>query len=447
MRGPISIALSLVALLAAVQRFEPFVAVGVWYDGLHLPRVSVLRDLQTIRALGFNHVTVPAAWGAIEPRRGVYHLQPLGALLALIADSGLKFAVQAEPEPRPAWLERGAADAESFLEFLDAVTSHGTKFPGYHVQPRVDRFRFSLEDVRGQRGSSGVPLLSLLRLDAIRSAAGERGWNAELEVAASTTAEDLRHWSWTSLAHGARGLTYRPWYAPESVGGDAGGLAGRDGMPGAHARAAGELAGIVARNAALFAPLRPHPARAAIVYDPTSALLHIGAQTAAQRRLLDMYERALRRNIRVDVISPADVAAGALSRYAVVLVPSPSTLPASATQALEAHHAAGGRVIRSADDVDREAMLAPEVGVQGGTAVVQAGFLESADAIVFIAVNHGDAPQSATFRFRPGTPEAIWQNMETGASVNFVQGPDGLTHRHTFRPRDALVLMIRKHLR
>ena len=49
--------------------------------------------------------------------------------------------------------------------------------------------------------------------------------------------------------------------------------------------------------------------------------------------------------------------------------------------------------------------------------------------------------------FSRDTPEAIWQNMETGASVNFVAGPDGPTYTHSFAPRDVLVLMIRKSLR
>jgi hypothetical protein len=49
--------------------------------------------------------------------------------------------------------------------------------------------------------------------------------------------------------------------------------------------------------------------------------------------------------------------------------------------------------------------------------------------------------------FAPDTQEAIWQNMETGSAVNFVAGPDGPTHTYWFRPRDALVLMIRKTVR
>ena len=35
-------------------------------------------------------------------------------------------------------------------------------------------------------------------------------------------------------------------------------------------------------------------------------------------------------------------------------------------------------------------------------------------------------------------------NMETGTGVNFVAGANGPTYSSWFRPRDALVLMIRK---
>ena len=52
-----------------------------------------------------------------------------------------------------------------------------------------------------------------------------------------------------------------------------------------------------------------------------------------------------------------------------------------------------------------------------------------------------------TFTFAPDMPEAIWQNMETGAAVNFVAGPSGPTYTYAFKPRDVLVLMIKKDLR
>jgi hypothetical protein len=44
-------------------------------------------------------------------------------------------------------------------------------------------------------------------------------------------------------------------------------------------------------------------------------------------------------------------------------------------------------------------------------------------------------------------PEAIWQNMESGASVNFVQSANGPTYTHTLGPRDVLVLVRGTRLR
>jgi hypothetical protein len=91
--------------------------------------------------------------------------------------------------------------------------------------------------------------------------------------------------------------------------------------------------------------------------------------------------------------------------------------------------------------------VAPEVRIDGAAGRVEARFLESSDAIVLIAINHGDSAERVTFRFGPDVPEAIWQNMETGASVNFVQGRDGPTYAHTFGARDVMVLVRGKRLR
>ena len=91
--------------------------------------------------------------------------------------------------------------------------------------------------------------------------------------------------------------------------------------------------------------------------------------------------------------------------------------------------------------------VTPDVRIDGAPGLVEARFLESADALVLIAINHSDSPQRVTLTFTPDTPEAIWLNMETGASVNFVAGSSGPSYTHSFARRDVLVLMIRKALR
>jgi hypothetical protein len=73
--------------------------------------------------------------------------------------------------------------------------------------------------------------------------------------------------------------------------------------------------------------------------------------------------------------------------------------------------------------------------------------LESPEAILIVGLNYSSAPRTATITFAPDIPEAIWQNLETGTSVNFVMTAKGPVLEHVFAPRDALVLMIRKTLR
>ena len=76
---------------------------------------------------------------------------------------------------------------------------------------------------------------------------------------------------------------------------------------------------------------------------------------------------------------------------------------------------------------------------------VSTRFLESADAMVLIVTNAGTgAPTEITMTFSRDIPEAIWQNMLTGAAVNFVAGPDGPTYTKMLPPDGVLVLMIRK---
>ena len=87
-------------------------------------------------------------------------------------------------------------------------------------------------------------------------------------------------------------------------------------------------------------------------------------------------------------------------------------------------------------------------GVTGASgAPVEVTLLESADALVIVGINYAPSVQKVTINFEPEIPEAIWQNLETSTSVNFVMGRGGPFLEHTFSPRDTLVLMIRKKLR
>lgn len=86
--------------------------------------------------------------------------------------------------------------------------------------------------------------------------------------------------------------------------------------------------------------------------------------------------------------------------------------------------------------------------ISGGSGPpVEVRLLESPDALVILGINFSPNVQKTTINFTPDIPEAIWQNLETSTSVNFVMGPNGPFLEHTFSPRDTLVLMIRKKLR
>jgi hypothetical protein len=84
------------------------------------------------------------------------------------------------------------------------------------------------------------------------------------------------------------------------------------------------------------------------------------------------------------------------------------------------------------------------VRVTGGAESVDATLLESAEALVFIALNRSAREQRVTMTFSPDVPEAIWQNMLAGGAVSFVAGAEGPFYERAFPPRDVLVLAIKK---
>jgi beta-galactosidase len=383
-------------------------------------------------------------------------------------------------------------------------------------------------------------------------------------------------WGWAAISRGARAISYYAWY-PMSSGYESNGygMIDLDGTITDRARIAGDFAGVVGRNAALFAPLRPHPSHVAILYNRLSYLVGgntVAPGTVVRNSMLGIYRALFEQNIQADFIHPDEVLSGAASKYDVVYLSYPVMLQQPVVEALKGYVKGGGTLIsearpawndergianpripgggldqtfgaresalRSAESItftmekgldgplaslagrtfnglafaehldvgrgtrvlarfpgdgvaagspaiadtrqgsgrailigtfpsaafeqDPEKMhatgellqrliasagVAPEISIDGGAGRVEARFLESSDAIVLIAINHGDAAERVTFRFGPDVPEAIWQNMETGAAVNFVQGAEGPTYAHTFAARDVMVLVRGKRLR
>ena len=91
--------------------------------------------------------------------------------------------------------------------------------------------------------------------------------------------------------------------------------------------------------------------------------------------------------------------------------------------------------------------VTPEVGLDVTGGLVEARFLESSDALLLLALNYGGWRRKSRSAFAPDVPEAIWQNMETGAAVNFRQGTEGATYTHTLGAGDVMVLVRGKRLR
>jgi hypothetical protein len=339
-----------------------------------------------------------------------------------------------------------AADAPSVLRQL---TSRRDDRPGqddWLMSTVVDHYG-TFVPPRLVDGGSLTPAQLALALDGLRSAVRDKGWLATMGASAA----DQRLWTWLAVSRGARGVTFGDWRASGARAGTS--LIAPDGTIGDRARAAGGLARVIGRNPALFAPLKPRPAHVAIVYDPRSP---IDASSPGAVWLSTVYRALFEPNIQVDFIHLDEIAAGVVSRYAVVVVGSPSTLPRAAAATLEAHVAAGGAVIsgstpavteRQVVEVVARAGVRPDVRIEGATGPVETRFLESSDVLLLIGLNHANTSQRVTLTFMPDTQEAIWQNMETGAAINFVAGPAGPTYTHTFGPRDALVLMIRKSVR
>jgi hypothetical protein len=388
---------------------------------------------------------------------------------------------------------------------------------------------------------------------------------------------DLRLWSWAALSRGARAIFYQAWY-PMSAGPDAGGhgLNSLDGTVTVRARAAGAFAGIIARNQALFAPLRPRAASVAILYAPASSLA-LGeskeGRSLLHDSLLGIHRALFERNVPADFVHADEIVAGSAYAYKAIFLPAPLVVDEPLAAAIAAYVRSGGTIVSEArpasrdgrghasgrvpgaglDDVfgarekdlrpaDRVEMVMereldgalsplagdrvqgagyqesleitgsavrviarfpgtggapgdpaivlsrygtgqavligslpgaavqedadaarssgdllaafaasagarPEVRLSASARLVDTRYLESSAAMVLIAINHADTAQKVTMTFPPDTPEAIWLNLETGASVNFVAGPEGPVYTHTFAPRDLLALMIKKDLR
>lgn len=231
-------------------------------------------------------------------------------------------------------------------------------------------------------------------LDFARSfgfANGGRGfWIGELQggfgtialnVSPTVTPEDLRIWTWSALARGAKAIcTYA--YYPMSTGYESGGfgLIQLDGTITERARVAGTIARLVSEHAALFLAARPPQSEVAVVYNPLAHFVG-GRQRATayggpqgevvgieRDSLLGVYRALFPTNVPLDFVHVDHLKANELAAYKLVVLPYPLMLPATAAAELREYVRAGGALVAEAragwnDERGRAADTIPGLGL------------------------------------------------------------------------------------
>jgi beta-galactosidase len=226
----------------------------------------------------------------------------------------------------------------------------------------VDHYGTSIYPRHASAAAPWSPVRLTSALDAVRSAARDQGWwMGELQagqgatgvrVGTPVTAADLRFWGWSAISRGVRAISYYAWY-PMSSGYESNGygMIELDGAVTDRARAAGSFAGVVGRNAGLFAALRPRPSQVAILYNRLSYLVGgntVGPGTTVRASMMGMYRALFERNIQADFIHPDEIVAGLVSNYRVVFLGSPLMLSRPVVEALKAYVRQGGTLVSEA---------------------------------------------------------------------------------------------------
>ena len=211
-------------------------------------------------------------------------------------------------------------------------------------------------------------------LDFTRSfgfADGGRGfWIGELQsgfgtialnVSPTVTPEDIRIWTWSALARGAKAINDYAWY-PMSTGYESGGygLIHLDGTITERARVAGGIARVVDRNQALFLAARPVKAEVAVVYNPLSYFVGGRQREAAyggpqgevagieRDSMMGIYRALFPTNVPVDFVHIRHLTPEVLQQYKLMLLPYPLMIPAESAAALRDYVRGGGTLVAEA---------------------------------------------------------------------------------------------------
>jgi beta-galactosidase len=182
-----------------------------------------------------------------------------------------------------------------------------------------------------------------------------------LNVSPTVTPDDIRIWTWSALARGAKGINYYAWY-PMSSGYESGGfgLNHLDGTVTDRARLAGSIAQIVDRNQRLFLDARPPRAEVAVIYNPLGHFVG-GRQRAAayggpqgevagieRDSLLGVHRALFPRNVPLDFVHIAHLSNDKLRQYKLVIFPYPLMMPESAARLLADYVREGGALVAEA---------------------------------------------------------------------------------------------------
>lgn len=162
-------------ILGTSLQAQDFVPIAVWYGGgkarapmlepdPHSRKEAWRKDLQQIKALGFNTVRCWIDWSSAEPREGEYHFESVEQIADLAQEVGLRVVIQVYADSAPEWVGKKYPDSH-FVDISGAVMpSHAA--PGYcfdhpGVRERVLGFYSALaERMKGRPAFLGWDLWS-----------------------------------------------------------------------------------------------------------------------------------------------------------------------------------------------------------------------------------------------------------------------------------------------
>ncbi|MGH9543110.1 MAG: beta-galactosidase [Terriglobales bacterium] len=233
----------------------------------------------------------------------------------------------------------------------------------WKMAPQVDYYGSSIYPKHASAKLGGwAPAFRAFSYDGEYSASGHRGFYVgELQAGQGATGlrvnvpvepSDIRDWTWSLIAHGAKAICYYAWY-PMNAGYESNGYGfiDLDGSLTARARMGGQIARVVSQHSDLFHDAQPLPARIAILYNPLSYLSGgdtVGPGTAVRDSMQGVYQALWQENIPVEFIHAHQVELGGLARYQAVYLPYPITLSRAASSALASYVENGGTVISEA---------------------------------------------------------------------------------------------------